>query len=218
MVRRENQHRAHRRIVIGITIALLGVGVTGCAGPTTETRVVSTDPAASSSSAAGLSGTWHGFVYHPGADDTSPPGRMDVTLQVREDGTYTFRWGTRPERAGTVVESGKRVMLDDAKEEPINFWHSGNTLRGFVKDSRRSGRMTALSLEKVETGVGNGATPVARHRTLSRICEATGGVYAHNTCQPVTVPDWQAVCQARGGTYFDAGEYCEVPAAGLRPM
>ena len=218
MVRRENQHRAHRRIVIGITIALLGVGVTGCAGPTTETRVVSTDPAASSSSAAGLSGTWHGFVYHPGADDTSPPGRMDVTLQVREDGTYTFRWGTRPERAGTVVESGKRVMLDDAKEEPINFWHSGNTLRGFVKDSRRSGRMTALSLEKVETGVGNGATPVARHRTLSRLCEATGGVYAHDTCQPVAVPDWQAVCQARGGTYFDGGEYCEVPAAGLRPM
>src|SRR5437867_1522312 len=69
MVKRENQHRAHRRIVIGITIALLGAGVTGCAGPTTETRVVSTDPAASSSSAAGLSGTWHGFVFHPGADD-----------------------------------------------------------------------------------------------------------------------------------------------------
>ena len=218
MVKRENQHRAHRRLVIGITIALWSVVVTGCAGPTTETRVVSTDPAASSSSAAGLSGTWHGFVYHPGADDTSPPGMMDVTLQVREDGTYTFRWGTRPERAGTVVESGKRVMLDDATGEPINFWHSGNTLRGFVKDSRRSGRMAALSLEKVETGVGNGATPVARHRTLSRLCEATGGVYAHNTCQPVTVPDWQAVCQARGGTYFDGGEYCEVSAGGLRPM
>jgi len=218
MVKRENQHRAHRRIVIGITIALLGVGVTGCAGPTTETRVVSTDPAASSSSAAGLSGTWHGFVFHPGADDTSPPGMMDLTLQVREDGTYTFTWGTRPARTGTVVASGKRVMLDDATEAPINFWHSGNTLRGFTKDTRRSGRMAALSLEKVETGVGNGATPVARHRTLSRLCEATGGVYAHDTCQPITGPDWQAVCEARGGTYFDGGEYCEVPAGGLRPM
>ncbi len=66
MVRRENQHMAHGRIVIGLTIALLSVVVTGCAGPTTKTGVVSTDPAASSSAAAGLSGTWHGYVYHRG--------------------------------------------------------------------------------------------------------------------------------------------------------
>ncbi|HEX9533774.1 MAG TPA: hypothetical protein VGA58_13525, partial [bacterium] len=97
-------------------------------------------------------------------------------------------------------------------------WQSGNTLRGIVKDSGRSGRMAALGLEKVETGVGNGAAPAARHRTLSRLCEATGGVYAHDTCQPITVPDWRAACEARGGTYFDGGEYCEVPAGGLRPM
>jgi hypothetical protein len=219
MVRRENQHMAHGRIVIGLTIALLSVVVTGCAGPTTKTGVVSTDPAASSSAAAGLSGTWHGFVYHPGADDTSPPGMMDLTLQVREDGTYTFTWGTRPARTGTVVARGKRVMLDDdATEPPINFWHSGNTLRGFAKDSRRSGRMVALGLEKVETGVGDGAAPAARQSTRSRLCERAGGVYAHDTCQPITVPDWRAACEARGGTYFDGGEYCEVPAGGLRPM
>ena len=78
--------------------------------------------------------------------------------------------------------------------------------------------MAALSLEKDETGVANGATFAAHHRTLSRLCEATGGVYAHHTCQPITGPDWQAACEARGGTYFDGGDYCEVPAGGLRPM
>jgi hypothetical protein len=24
------------------------------------------------------------------------------------------------------------------------------------------------------------------------------------------------LCEARGGTYFEGGDYCEVPAAGLR--
>ena len=78
--------------------------------------------------------------------------------------------------------------------------------------------MVALSLEKVETGVGNGAAPASRQSTRSRLCERAGGVYAHDTCQPITGPDWQAVCEARGGTYFDGGEYCEVSAGGLRPM
>ena len=218
MVNRENQHMARGRIVIGLTVALLSVVVTGCAGPTTKTGVVSTDPAASSSAAAGLSGTWHGYVYHPGADDTSPPGSVALTLQVREDGTYTFKWGTRPERTGTVVVRGNRVMLDDTTGAPINFWQSGNTLQGIVKDSGRSGRMAALGLEKVETGVGNGAAPASRQSTRSRLCERAGGVYAHDTCHPITVPDWRAACETRGGTYFDGGEYCEVPAGGLRPM
>src|SRR5882724_2525822 len=134
MVRRENQHMAHGRIVIGLTIALLSVVVTGCAGPTTKTGVVSTDPAASSSAAAGLSGTWHGYVYHPGADDTSPPGSVALTLQVREDGTYTFKWGTRPERTGTVVVRGNRVMLDDTTGAPNHLLQSRKPLRRTCKD------------------------------------------------------------------------------------
>jgi hypothetical protein len=218
MVKRENQHMAHRRIVIGITIALLSVVVTGCAGPTTETRVVSTDPAASSSSAAGLNGTWHGSFDHPGADYTSPPGNTNLTLQVRADSTYTFKWGNRPQTTGTIAAHGNRVYLDDSSGSQITLVQSGNTLYGVMKDSGRpgAGHYTAkISLQKVEATVDRSA---ATHPTWrSRLCEAAGGAYSHGRCEPITTPDWRARCEARGGTYFMVGEFCEVPAGGLRP-
>jgi len=89
-------------------------------------------------------------------------------LEVRPDSTYTFKWGSRPKRTGTVAAQGNRVVLDDS---------SGS-------------RVTLL--------------PV--------------GVYSKGICQPVS--DQASVaqrCEARGGVYFAGGDYCEVPATGLRP-
>ena len=175
MVKPENQHMAHRRIVIWITIALLSVVVTGCAGPTTETGVVSTDPAASSSSAAGLNGTWHGSFDHPGADYTSPPGNTNLTLQVRADSTYTFKWGNRPQTTGTIAAHGNSVYLDDSSGSQITLVQSGNTLYGAMKESGRGGYTAMISLQKVEATVD-------RPTWRSRLCEAAGGAYSHGYC------------------------------------
>jgi hypothetical protein len=176
MVKRENQHRAHRSIVIGIAIALLSVVVTGCAGPTTETRIVSTDPAASSSSAAGLSGTWHGSFWHSNADYTSPPGNTNLTLQVRADSIYSFKWGNRPQTTGTIAAHGNRVNLYDSSGSQITLVQSGNTLYGVMKESGRPAGYTAMiSLQKVEATVD-------RPTWRSRLCEAAGGAYSHGYC------------------------------------
>jgi hypothetical protein len=120
-------------------------------------------------------------------------------------------------RPGTLAAQGKRVILGDASGSQITLVHSGNTLHGVMKDSA-NGKTVVMSLEKVETGVGLSAAPAARPSIRSRLCEAAGGAYEHGSCQPTTVPDWRARCEARGGTYFAGGEYCEVPAGGLRRM
>ena len=75
--------------------------VTACAGPMMQ------------SGSAGLSGMWHGSFTHAGADYTSP-SKADLTLEVRDDSTYSFKWGTRTESAGTIVDQGNRVVLNDS--------------------------------------------------------------------------------------------------------
>lgn len=203
----------HRRLVAVLTIVLLNVVAAGCVGPTTETGVF-TDPAASSSSAAGISGTWHGYFVHPGTDSTSPPGNTDLTLQVREDSTYTFKLGNRPERTGTVVAKGNRVYLNDSSGLQVTLVHSGGTLHGGMKDIVPPGRVVMISLTKDEAAADRAAA--SRPTIRSRVCEAAGGTYSEGLCQPITTPDRGARCKARGGTYFAGGDYCEVPAGGLR--
>jgi hypothetical protein len=207
----------HRRLVAVLTIVLLNVVVVGCAGPTTGTGVVLTDSTASSASAAGLSGTWHGYFLHPGADFTSSPGSTDLTLQVRDDSTYTFKWGNRAERTGTVVANGNRVYLNDSSGSQATFVHSGGTLYGGMKDIVPPGRVVMVSLKKDETAVDHAAASTSHPTMRSRLCEAAGGTYSDDLCEPKTNPDLGARCAARGGTYFAGGDYCEVPAGGLRP-
>lgn len=178
----------------GIALTLL---VTACAGPLTQ-------------GPAELPGTWHGSFVHPGADYTSP-SRADLALQVRDDSTYTFKWGTRAESTGTVATQGNRVVLNDSSGTQITLSRSGDMLYGVMKDTV-TGRATMMSLAKEEPS----ARQVAES-TSARLCQAAGGTYARGTCQPTvdqTVVARQ--CEERGGVYF-AADYCEVPAGGLRP-
>jgi hypothetical protein len=176
---------------------VLTMFVTACAGPTTQ------------ADSAGLPGMWHGAFVHPGADYTSP-SRADLMLQVRDDSTYTLKWGTRAETTGTIAAQGNRVILNDSSGSQITLMHSGDTLYGVMKDAA-TGRAAAMNLAKEESA----ATQVAE--TSARLCQAAGGVYSGGVCQPAidqTVVARQ--CEARGGVYF-AADYCEVPAGGLRP-
>src|SRR5262245_10395423 len=230
---------AHVRLILVLTTALLTLVLTGC-GLATSTAVGQTDPAASSSTAR-LSGIWRGYFFHPGADYTSA-SRDELMLQVGEDSTYTFTWATRPKTTGTIVSRPNRVILDDTSGSRLTLMHRGDTLYGMIKDPESRGRTVMVSLERVETDIAGGAAPAAGSQTVTqtpalkeekngeisdktaemkpttrnRLCEAVGGAYVRGVCEPTTTPDWRALCEARGGTYFAGGEYCEVPAGGLR--
>jgi hypothetical protein len=54
---------------------------------------------------------WSGSFAHPGADYTSP-SKADLMLQVRDDSSYTFKWGTRAESTGTIATQGNRIVLN----------------------------------------------------------------------------------------------------------
>src|SRR5262245_34458220 len=205
---------AYRTFITG-TITVLGLIVTGCAGPATETGATLTDPA--SSSARGLSGTWKGQFFHPAADYTSPSS-SDLTLQVRDDSTYTFQWGSRSQKTGTIAVQGNRVILQHSSGSPTTFVRSGNdTLYAMAKDDGSHGRTVVMSLARTEATRASDAS-IARPTRLGQLCHAVGGVFVNSVCQPIATPNWRARCESRGGTYFPGGEYCEVPGGGLRPM
>lgn len=111
--------------------------VTACAGPTTQ------------AGSAGLPGMWHGSFAHPGADYTSP-SRADLTLQVRNDSTYTFMWGPRAESTGTIAAQGNRVVLNDSSGMQVTLSRSGDTLYGVMKDTA-TGRAAVMNLAKEES-------------------------------------------------------------------
>jgi hypothetical protein len=114
----------------------LTIFATACAGPTTQ------------AGSAVLPGTWYGSFTHPGADYTSS-SRSDMTLQVCDDSTYTFKVGARAETTGTIVAQGSRVILNDSSGSQITLMHSGDTLYGTMKDI--TGRATMMSLAKDES-------------------------------------------------------------------
>lgn len=188
---------AHRSVSFLLKGVALTMVITGCAGLTTE-------------AGSELRGTWQGFFTHPGADYTSP-SNADLSLEVREDSTYALKWGSRPVQTGRIATQGNRVVLDDSSGARIMLMQSGDTLYGVMKDTA-TGRAATMSLEKQESTNNRVAA------ASSRLCQAAGGTYARGVCQAADdTAALAALCQARGGTYFAGGDYCEVPAGGLRP-
>jgi hypothetical protein len=109
---------------------------------------------------------WYGSFTHPGADYTSS-SRSDLTLQVCDDATYTFKWGARAETTGTIAAQGSRVILNDSSGSQITLMHSGDTLYGTMKDI--TGRATMMTLAKDESV----APQVAE--AGSQLCHHAGG-------------------------------------------
>ena len=186
--------RSVTSVFLGVALAML---VTACAGPMMQ------------SGPAGLPGMWHGSFTHAGADYTSP-SKADLTLQVRDDSTYSFKWGTRTESTGTIVDQGNRVVLNDSSGSQITLTRSGDTLYGVTRDAA-TGRSTMISLAKDESA------PTQSAKASEQLCRAAGGTFSQGVCQSVIDPAVAAhQCEERGGVYF-AADYCEVPAGGLRP-
>jgi hypothetical protein len=53
--------------------------------------------------------------------------------------------------------------------------------------------------------------------TARQLCIEAGGTYTPGKCTPATSAlSGKALCESRGGTYFEGGDYCEVPAVRSR--
>jgi hypothetical protein len=200
-------HRAVSFLLTGVALTMV---IAGCAGPTTQAGSGTTASAEAPLRPAGLRGTWQGSFLHPGADYTSPHN-SNLTLEVREDSTYTLKLGSRAAQTGTITTQGNRVVLNDSSGSRMTLMQSGDSLYGVMKDNA-TGRATTMNLEKQESG----ASRLAATRT--RLCQTAGGTYAQGVCQAADdTAALAARCEARGGTFFPGGNYCEVPAGGLRP-
>jgi len=56
-----------------------------------------------------------------------------------------------------------------------------------------------------------GATPGSARLTSTALCKDAGGTYSNGTCHASdNIRTAQQLCEARGGVYFDGGDYCEV--------
>src|SRR5262245_7995763 len=173
----------HRGFHAVLLIVLLNVAV-GCAGPTSESGITTSASPQSPSAAAGVSGTWRGYFAHPGADYTSAPGSTELTLQVREDSTYSFKWGSRPERTGTIAANGNRIILNDSSGSQITLVYSDGMLYGGIKDFAPPGRVVTMSLKRDETAEQRAAASAERPAMRSRVCNAAGGTYSNGACEP----------------------------------
>jgi hypothetical protein len=143
----------YRRVLTGMSTALLSVIVMGCAGPTSTSSVGLADATASSSPVSNLCGTWSGYYWSVAGDHMSQSGST-LTLQIGGDSTYTFKWGNRPPITGKVAFQRDRVILQDAAGSDISLARrSGDALYGMARD-RANGRATMLSLEKQESIAG----------------------------------------------------------------
>ena len=166
----------------GVALTMLA---TACAGPTTQ------------AGSAVLPGMWHGSFTHPGADYTSPSG-ADLTLQVRDDSTYTLKWGARAESTGSIATRGNRIVLNDSSGSQITLMHAGDTLYGVMKDTA-TGRAATMNLAKdesvapqvAETGLsaGTGLVRAVDAGTNTLVLETRSGAQRVHVARAATIRD-----------------------------
>jgi hypothetical protein len=143
------------RIVTGLASTALMVLAAGCAGQSPGAGSSLSDPGVSPSAIASpLSGTWHGTFWQAGGHGSG--GSVlegDVTLQIKEDGTYTVTWTRRGSQtstirdSGIVVASGRGVALKSSRGNSLPLMRSGDTLYGLT--THTTGYTVKLSVERV---------------------------------------------------------------------
>ena len=75
----------------------------------------------------------------------------------------------------------------------------------------------AAGCSSTGTAGHSGGMASTNRMTARQMCTEAGGTYSSGGCQPSTATmSTRLLCEARVGYYFEGGDYCEVPAAGLR--
>ena len=198
------QRRHFTLLIMAAAIALAA----GCTGAMSGAGRSSTEVMEASASARPtLAGTWRGYLY-----DRAPQSRVakgDATFEVRDDQTFTARTeGQAGGWSGTVIDKGNRVVFRSPAVGEMTLVRSGNTLYGVTLDPATAASV-AVRLDKIEDAQSTASG--ALEAKARKVCEAVGGAYSAGTCHSASdVREVQLRCEARGGVYFDGGNYCEV--------
>ena len=120
----------------GITTIVLGAALlvlaTGCAAQKADiaSPSLSGSTAGASTTSSGLSGTWRGWFAIVGGEADR---RGDLTLEVKDDGTYTLTWarkGTTSVESGVVAVDRGRVALRSSAGHVTTLARRGDALYG----------------------------------------------------------------------------------------
>src|SRR5262245_63604128 len=136
---------SHRWIVT--VFAVLTFASAGCAGQRTDAPDL-TSPAAAVT-ASRLNGTWRGETWPVGTDSTTVQNR-DVTLEIKDDGTYRLTstragTGAASSESGVAVPERDGVVLKSSKGPSTRLQQKGNTLHGVVDSG---GKRMSIMMEK----------------------------------------------------------------------
>jgi len=140
-----------RGIVFGVTTALIVLG--GCAAHERTNAVArSTEQDVRPSALpADLVGTWRGSFWPVGADAGGVSATGNMTLGIKDDGTYTLlierRGGSTQNDSGVAVANGHILTLRSSSGRSLSLSHRGDALYG-VTPARTSGYMVQISVEK----------------------------------------------------------------------
>lgn len=131
----------HRTIVAVLSSAAL-VALAGCS-------TTSSNPSSAASSAVieqrptDLAGTWRGEFYQVGADSQL---EGEVTLEVKEDGTYQMTAKRLGSESGVIETRGNAVTLKSSSGHWTPLRRSGDQLYGMT--THPNGRPIKIVLER----------------------------------------------------------------------
>jgi len=142
------------RILAPLASAALLVLGAGCSAQSTGAGSSRSNPASPPSAgeptdrtATELTGTWRGTFHQIGGDGFL---QGDVTLEIKEDGTYrmisTQRRGGSGNDSGVVAANGRGVTLKSSSGQWTPLTRKGDTLYGIATHS--SGRPVHVIVER----------------------------------------------------------------------
>ena len=142
------------RILAPLVSAALLVLAPGCSVQSTGAGSSGSNPASPPSAGAPteraateLTGTWRGSFHQMGGDGFV---EGDVTLEIRDDGTYrmisTQRRGGSGNESGVVAANGRGVTLKSSSGQWTSLTRKGDTLYGVTIHS--SGRPVKVIVER----------------------------------------------------------------------
>jgi hypothetical protein len=140
-----------RRIVTLLAPTALMVLAAGCAAQRTSAGSSPSDPAAIASEFTGTSRGSFWLAGLHGSGGSALEG--DVTLEIRDDATYTMTWTRRASQSNTIresgiaVPSGRGVALKSSRANSLPLMGNGDTLYGLT--THATGYTVKVSVERV---------------------------------------------------------------------
>jgi hypothetical protein len=133
------------KILTFFAAAALSVFAVGCAAQSRSAGSSASEPAAAIPS-TDLGGTWRGsFAQVRRWSSSSIDG--NVTLEMKDDGTYRLLTGSVPNDSGRFTADARGVTLMSSKGQSTRLARQGDTLHGMVPSS---GGVMHISVQRIQ--------------------------------------------------------------------